>query len=378
MPTSLCPLTVQPIQSWRDRRAFLEYPRRRYRGDPLWVPPLRRDQEQLLGFRPHPFYEQNEIQCFLARRGGEVCGRIAAVHNRGHNEFHQEHRGFFGFFECDDDLQAAQALMDAARHWLAQRGLHCVRGPVSPSTNYSAGILVDGFDSPPTFLLPYNPPYYAALIEGCGFRKTQDLYAYRGSRDMLPAIQNKTEPMAQEIIRRYGLRLRPLDRSRFRGDVMEFLSVFNRSALRHWCFVPLSPAEIEHLAQGLSWLLVPEMTVAAEMDGKMVGVALALPDYNPCIRRIGGRLFPFGFLRLLSAKRRITKYRIMTANVLPEYQLLGLGLVLLRAMVSPALARGVDEVEFSWVAESNSLSRGALEKGGAQRIKTYRVYDLEP
>ncbi|MGA2066369.1 MAG: GNAT family N-acetyltransferase [Thermoguttaceae bacterium] len=371
-------LIVRPVQSAGDRKRFLEFPWQLYRGNPHWIPPLRREQAELAGYRRHPFYRRNEAQTFLALRGEKVCGRIAAIHNRDYLDYQKDARGFFGFFECEDDAGAARALLEVAREWLAKRGLHALRGPINPSINYSAGVLIEGFDSPPTFLLPYNRPYYAALLEGCGCRKTQDLYAYWGDREMLPAIQAKTDPVADQITERYGLKIRTLRRWRFRREVGEFLSVFNRSAVSHWSFAPLSPAEVRHLANGLRWLLVPDMAVAAEIDGKLVGVALALPDYNPLIRKIDGRLFPFGFLRLLAGKRKITKYRIIAANVLPEYQLLGLGLVLLRAMVPPARSRGIEEAEFSWVAESNRLSRGALEKGGAKRIKTYRVFDWEP
>ena len=244
--------------------------------------------------------------------------------------------------------------------------------------NYSWGTLVEGFDSPPTFLMPYNPPYYGELLEGYGFRKVQDLYAYWANVDMLPASSAKHGPVADQIVRRYGVRVRPMNRSRFREDVEAFLRIYNRSMANHWAFVPMSEAEVRHMAAGLKYLLAPELAVAAEIDGQFVGAALCLPDFNPRIKQIDGRLFPFGFIRLLAGRRKIEKVRLLAANVLPEYQLLGIGLVLLRAMVAPALACGYQEVEYSWVAESNLLSRGSLEKGGARRNKTYRVYDWNP
>ena len=370
-------MTVQAVQSRRQKKRFLDFPWRLYRDDPLWIPPLRTDEAGLVGFRPHPFYGQNESQAFLALDGGEVCGRIAAIDNRAHNQYHHEQRGFFGFFECRDDPRVAAALLDAARDWLARRGLHELRGPTSPSLNYLIGTLVEGFDSPPAFMMPYNPPYYASLLEGYGFRKTQDLYAYCGDVEMLPAIRVKTDPLAEQINRRYGIRYRTLNRSRFVEDVEQFLSIFNRSLVGHWGFVPPSPAEVKYLARGLSWLLVPELAVGAEIDGKLVGVALALPDYNPRIKKIRGRLFPFGFIRLLARRHKIRSYRLVAANVLPAYQLQGVGLALMGALLSKGLERNAREVEFSWVAESNALSRGALEKGGARRSKTYRVFDLE-
>jgi GNAT superfamily N-acetyltransferase len=370
-------LLVKPVQTRRDKRRFLEFPWRLYRDDPYWIPPLRGDDKRMVGYRRHPFYEQNECQTFLAFRGGEVCGRIGAVHNRTHNEYFKEQRGFFGFFECCDDREAAHALFDAARDWLAQRGLQQLRGPTSPSLNYMAGTLIEGFDSPPSLMMPYNPSYYASLIEGYGFRKVQDLYAYYGRLDMLGPVQAKLDPIARQIIERYQIRIRTMRRRRFRQDVAESLAIFNRSMVGHWGVVPFTPAELDYLAKGLCWLLVPEMAVGAEIDGKLVGVAIALPDYNPRIKQIDGRLFPFGFIRLLANKRKIKKFRVMAANVLPEYHLLGVGLVLMKAMTPMGIEWGANEAEFSWVAESNAASRGALEKGGAERIKTYRVYDLE-
>ncbi|NUQ61775.1 MAG: N-acetyltransferase [Pirellulales bacterium] len=370
-------LTVIPVSDRADRKRFLTFPWQLYRDDPNWVPPLRRNQEELVGYRRHPFYERNECQTFLAMRGGDVCGRIAAIVNHGHLERYKDERGFFGFFECVEDPRVAAALFDAARQWLADRGLKSVRGPLNPSLSYEVGTLVEGFDSPPTFMMTYNPPYYPRLIEGCGFRKVQDLYAYWGSVEMLPAIQARYQRNSDQILERLGVHLRPLDRSHFIEDVERFLDVFNRSLSNTWGFVPMTPAEVRHAAEGLRHLIVPELALGAEIDGQMAGAVLCLPDYNPRIKRIDGRLFPFGALRLLYAKRRIPRLRILSANVLPEYQLLGVGLVLLSGLVPKAIDWGVREAEFSWILESNALSRGSLEKGGAKRYKTYRIYDLD-
>lgn len=371
-------VTIQPVTTWHQRRQFLGFPQRLYRNDPNWVPPLRDQEKELVGYRPHPFYEKNRVQTFLAYRGNEVSGRIAAILNQMHIEYRGDRRGFFGFFECVDDQAVANALFDAARQWLAQHDIACLRGPCNPGLNYTAGTLVEGFDSPPTFLMTYNPPYYGRLIESYGFHKAQDLFAYYANLDMLPERDAKLGPVAEQIVERLGIRVRELDKRHFLDDVKIFLSVYNRSMVNTWGFVPLSEAEIRHLAKGLRHLLVPELAVGAEIDGRPAGIVLALLDYNPRIRRIGGRLFPFGFVHLLWNRRKIKKVRLLAANVLPEYQLMGVALVLLRAMVPKGLAWGIEEVEYSWIAESNSLSRGALEKGGARRIKTYRVYDFDP
>jgi len=371
-------VVVQPVTTRRQQRQFVQFPWTLYRDDPHWVPPLRGNLQEMVNFRPHPFYENAAIQTFLATRDGEVCGRIGAIENRWHLARYQDARGFFGFFECVDDPEVAHGLLDAACGWLAERGLSKVRGPISPSMNYEVGLLIDGFDSPPTFMMTYNPPYYAELLEGYGFRKTQDLYAYEGQVDMLPRLRARYEHLVEHMIAEYGIRLRSLDTSRFVEDVEDFLTVFNRSLTNTWGFVPMSPNEIRHVSRGLRHLIVPELAVGAEIDGRMIGAVFCLPDFNPRIKAIDGRLFPFGFLRLLWNKEKIKKVRIISANVLPEYQLQGVGLVLLHGLLPKALEWQLEEAEFSWVLESTSLSRGSLERGGTKRTKTYRLYDLDP
>lgn len=371
-------LVVQPVTSKREQKLFLQFPWTLYRGDANWIPPLRTNQRELVGYRPHPFYERNESQTFLALRSGQVVGRIAAILNRGHIERFGDQRGFYGFFECRDDPEAAAGLFDAVRRWFAARGIEKLRGPVNPSLNYELGLLIEGFDSPPTFMMTYNPPYYQRLIEDYGFRKTQDLYAYWGHVSMLPEIRAKLKPVCDKISERLGARVRYLNKRRFLDDVREFLNIYNQSLTNTWGFVPMSEGEVRHMASALRWLMVPELALGVEVDGRMAGAVFGLPDYNPRIKKIDGRLFPFGFIHLLRNKRAIKRIRVISTNVLPEYQLLGLGLVLLDGLVPKALEWGIEEAEFSWVLESNALSRGSLEKGGAKRIKTYRLYDLYP
>ncbi len=368
---------VRPVTTARERREFLLLPWKLYRGDPNWIPPLRGQQAELVGYRPHPFWRRNRIQTFLAYRGGEPCGRIAAIVNYNHNECHKENRGFWGFFESINDREVAARLFDAARAWLEQNGMQGLRGPMNPSLNYTLGILVEGFDRPPSFMMTYNPPYYPELIESCGLRKCQDLYAYEGWIHQLPEVTARFGPTAHQIMERLGLKLRPLDRKNFLRDVEAFIDLYNKSLIGTWGFVPMSKEEVRHVAKGLRYLLVPELALGAEIEGRLVGAVLCLPDYNPRIKAIDGRLYPFGFLRLLRRKDKIKRVRVLAANVLPEYQRMGIGLVLLHGLVPKALEWGIEEAEFSWVLESNWLSRGSLEKGGAVRTKTYRIYDVE-
>lgn len=370
-------VVVKPVNSWRAKKQFLRLPWKLYSDDANWIPPLRRNQAELVGYRRHPFHDVAEVQTFLAYRDGQPQGRIAAIVYHAHIERHNEKLGFFGFFESINDQQVASALFDAARDWLAQQGMQAIRGPMNPSIHYEIGLLIDGFDSPPRFMMTYNPPYYADLIEGYGFRKAQDLYAYWGHVEMIESLDHKLSFIIQEATKRFRIKLRQFDRSRFRDEVLQFLEIYNEASSGQWGFVPLSKGEVEHISASLRHLICPEMTAVAEIDGRPVGAVFALLDYNPRIREIDGRLFPFGFLRLLSNRRAIKEIRIIAAEVLPEFQRWGVGLVVLASLVPAVLRWGITGAEFSWVLESNQLSRGSLERGGAQRIKTYRLYDYD-
>lgn len=369
------PVAIEPVRTWSQRRAFFHLPWRIYTDYPLWVPPLRGNLKELLGWKRHPFYEHARIELFLARRGGQVVGRIGAIIDEHHNERYQERRGFFGFFESIDDKSVSRALLGAAWDWLQAEGMDCLRGPANPSMNHECGLLVEGFDSAPSFMLTYNPPYYAALFEDFGLRKAMDLLAYEGNRTGLPWVEGRLDSIVESAIERFKVKIRHLDRSRFQQDVEMFLELYNRGMEGNWGFVPLPAGEVKAIAATLKHLLIPELALAAEIEGEPVGVVLGLPDYNPAIRRIDGRLFPLGFLEIFKLRRHPKRVRVLSIAVVPEYQMWGLGLVLMKALVPHALERGVDEAEFSWILETNRLACGSLDKAGAKIAKRYRMYD---
>jgi len=349
-----------------------------YKNDPNWIPPLRQNQKELVGFAKHPFYDHSRGQAFLALREGQPVGRVLAIVNNVHIEKYKERRGFFGFFESTEDAEVANGLFDAARDWLAEHDCHDMRGPVNPSMNYECGLLVDGFDSPPLFMMTYNPPYYGDLIEGYGFQKAQDLYAFWGHFDMIEKLDKKLAFVVEEATRRFNVKLRRMSKKNFEQEVRMYLNVYNESIDGTWGFTPLSEAEIEHMSGSLKHLIAPEMTSIAEVDGRPVAAAFTLLDYNPRIKKIDGKLFPFGFIRLLWNRRAIKTIRLIATTVIPEYQRWGLGVVILSRLVPEAQAWGIQEGEFSWVLESNHLSYASLKRGGAKLTKTYRIYDYGP
>lgn len=368
-------ISVSAVTTRAQQKKFLNLPWKIYQGDPHWVPPLLVDQKQLVGFGSHPFCRENKVQAFLAERDGETVGRIVAIVNHAHNERYKEKRGFFGFLETINDEAVSAQLFDAAAEWLRQQGMTEMRGPCNPSLNYECGLLIDGFDMMPTFMMTYNPSYYPGLCDAYGFDKSQDLISFWGHIDMVETLDKKMSFVIEEAKRRFNITLRPMNTRKFTEEVRMFLNIYNKSHVGTWGFTPLSDAEVLTLAKSLRYLIVPEMTSVAEVDGKPIGAVFGLLDFNPRIKKINGRLFPFGFLRLLANKRAIKRVRLVSTNVLPEYQRWGVGLVLMSRLVQELFDWGIEIAEFSWVLESNHLSRATLERGGAKIDKMYRLYD---
>jgi len=249
------------------------------------------------------------------------------------------------------------------------------RGPVNPSLNYTCGLLIDGFGSPPVFLTTYNPRYYAALIEACGFAKAQDMYAYEMDVALLAQLVDRYKPAVMSALDGEDLVVRRFDRSRFAAEIRTFLEIYNRALDGTWGFTPLQQSEAKHIAVELGHIIAPEFAAFAMVNGKTVGAVLALLDYNQIIRKLDGRLFPFGIFRLMWGRKRINVARAMAVIMVPGHQQSGFGIVLLDRLVEAAKPWGLKGWEFSWVLESNHNSRGTLKRAGTKLAKTYRIYD---
>jgi GNAT superfamily N-acetyltransferase len=369
------PVLVRPVVTWRDRRRFQRFTWSIYAGNSNWVPPILSQERQLLGWGKHPFFDDAECVTLLAERGGRTVGRLAVLVNHVHNRKYNERLGFFGFFECMNDAAVTGSLFEAGNSWLRQRGMTAVRGPVNPSLNYTCGLLLDGFDRPPCFLMTYNPPYYAALLESCGFTKSQDLYAYEMDTAQFAVLAERYKPAILAALERYKLVIRPLNPRKYQQEIEKYLDIYNRSLEGTWGFTPLQPREAQHIARELRHVIVPQFALFAEIEGQPIGALLLLLDYNQILRKLDGHLFPFGFVRLLTGQRHITAARAMAMTMVPGYQSSGLGIVLLDHTVDAAAKWGIQQYEFSWVLESNARSRGSLERAGTKITKTYRLYD---
>ena len=365
-------LRVSAVRGRHHRERFIALPYTLHRGDACWAPPLRRDVRLRLSRKKNPFFAHAAAEHFLAERGGTVVGRITAIENRAHNDFHSDRVGFFGFFECARDPEAAAALFDAAGEWLSARGLDVMRGPVSFSTNDEAGLLVEGFDTPAVLMMPHNPPYYAALVEGAGFRKAKDLLAYQRRFDTPP---QRLHEAARRLSARRGITVRALDMKRFDAEVEVVKELYNQAWERNWGFVPLTDAEIDFLAAQLRPVVVPDLIAFAEHQGRPIGFAVVLPDLNVALRKNPrGRFFP-GILRVLLASRRIDRVRVLLLGTVREWRGKGVDALLDGKVWAEAHRRGYRWAEAGWILEDNQPMRNGLANLGFEVYKKYRLYE---
>jgi GNAT superfamily N-acetyltransferase len=371
-------LRVRTARERRDLNRFVDLPYRIHARDPLWVPPLRRDVDLLLSRTKNPFFEHAEAEYFIAERGDAVVGRIAAISNRLHNETHDDRVGFFGFFECIDDQDVADALLAAAGEWCRVQGHDVLRGPASFSVNDECGLLVDGFDTPPTLMMPHNPRYYIRLLERAGLTKAKDLLVYQGgSEDHYVPVPERLTRATELIRQRQGIVIRPLNMKDFEGEVERIKELYNSAWEKNWGFVPMTEHEIDHLAEQFKPVVIPELVPMAEKDGKLIGFGIALPDLNVVFRKNrSGRLFPM-ILRLLwmLKTRRIRRARILLLGVVPAFQGKGIDAVLYHWIWTRSGERKIYWGEAGWILEDNPAMNAGLEKMTFRVYKTYRLYD---
>jgi hypothetical protein len=373
---------VKPVgagASWRD---FFDAAEICQGHDPMWVPPLRFMQRSQLNPKKNPWFRHGDAGLFVARRGGKVVGRISAQIDRSHLDLRDDETGFFGFFECIDDQAVANALFEVAATWLRARGMVAMRGPFSLNINEESGLLVDGFNAPPRMVMGHAQPYYAALVEGAGFAKRIDMFAYLTPQDTgLPAKQIKWLQRAVDRDKRLGVRC--LDKKNFDRDIATIVNIFNAAWADNWGFVPLTQADMMHMATELKPLLVPELVSFATVNGEPAAMCVALPDLNEIIRDLRGRLFPFNWAKL--AWRLLTKTtycsgtRVPFMGVLPEYKNKATGSVLalltVGAVREASLKLRLPITEMSWVLETNTQTRHSIEDIGGRPYKTYRIYE---
>ncbi len=366
-------MIVVPVQKKREMKQFIDFPWQLYDGNPDWVPPLRRDMKASFDPDRHPFYKHSEAQLFLALRRGVPVGRIAAIRNRNHERVHGESVGFFGWFECVDDDWVGSSLLDAARAWLRERGISRMRGPASFSMNETCGVLLGGDPGPPTIMMAYNPPWYPRLLEMAGLEKVKDLFAW-----ILPVTDPPPQLLRAEKIvsARYGIRTRPLQKKKMRSEMGRVRELFNAVWEENWGFVPMTDAEIVHMAAHLKPIVDPNLAIFAESrTGDTIGFALAIPDFNQVLRHMNGRLLPFGILKAAVHSRRIDFTRVLILGLKKEWRGKGVDHLLTLALYRGARAGGYKNAELSWILEDNTAMNRALERLGGRVSRTYRMYE---
>jgi ribosomal protein S18 acetylase RimI-like enzyme len=366
--------SVTVVRSGRELRDFVFFPENLYRGDPNWVPPLWRDELRSYNGRNNPILANSDFTLLLARAGDRVLGRNLVYVDRAFNAYYGSTIGFFGAFECVNDPEIAAGLLAGTESWLRQRGMSAVRGPIHPVAE-SWGFLLQGYDSPPVFMAPYNPPYYHDLVSRLGYAKAKDLLAYEADAGSGYRIPERFTRFCRDLrARRPQLTVRRIDTRHLQRDAEHVWEISNIALKNNWGYVPLDRAVMQDMINKLKPVLDPDAVWLAFDGERAVGYSLGFPDLNAILKKIRGRLLPFGFLRLLTGIKKIRRYRLFGLAVLPEYQSRGLD-VLLYVSLYDALAPRRIRLEANYILEDNFKIRNPLEKMELRHTKTYRIYE---
>jgi GNAT superfamily N-acetyltransferase len=369
-------IKILPVNSKQLLKSFIMLPLELYKDDPNWVAPLISEQYKFFNPRHNPYYQHSEVQLFVATEDGRVVGRISAHTNTQHQKEHQEDIGFFGFFDCVNRKDVAQALFNAAADWNRNQGFASMRGPLNFSVNQEVGLLIDGFDSPPMVMMRHDHPYYQDLFAACELTKTMDLYAYLSERTEMP---QRIDRLAALIEKRSGVTIRSLskDKKELRKDIETVFEIYTKAWEYNWGNVPMTKAEFDHIVAELLPLADPELIFIAEKDGKPAGFSLALPNYNEVLKVMNGRINPITMIKALLAKQRISSARVITMGLIKEYQGRGIDSLFYYYSYKNGLPKGLIRGEFSWVLENNTMMIRVAEMLDAIPYKTYRIYDKD-
>lgn len=369
-------LSIRPVRSRRDLKRFVDLPYRLHAGTP-WVPPLRLERRLFLSRRLNPYFKHGEAEYFLAWRDGRVVGRVTAQIDHAFNEFHESRWGTFGFLELEEDGEAMAALLAAAESWLRERGCDRMVGPMDFSMNEESGVLIEGFELEPMIRQPWHPPYYQRLCEGAGLEKAMDLYSWEleiGDReDMLPILFELDKAARGE----HGVTIRRMSRRHLRREMDGFAEIYNAAWAGNWGFVPYSKTDLDaytldmHLVFNRDWFMV------AEKDGETIAIAITLPDVNQVLKRMKGRLLPFGWWRYLNRNRTCDRVRIGFLGVKPEHQHTGVAAALYIEHFDTAARTRQKSGEAGWILETNEAMNRGLEAMSAEIVKRYRVFEKQ-
>jgi hypothetical protein len=371
--TLMAGIEIVVVEGGSELKDFINLPWNLYAEYPRWVPPLKKEVRRLLDPRRHPFWSSAERRLFLALRGSQVVGRIAGIIDRCYNEFHGERMGIWGFFECTDDPAAAAALFSAVETWARLKGMAFLRGPLSPSTNYELGLLVEGFDYLPALMMAYNPPYYSRLIESCGFAKEKDLLAFLIDGDY--RLPEWMDSLAGRIARKKGIRIRPFRPKDEDAEFALIKEIYNDSWSANWGFVPLSDAEMRDIQKSVMPFADPDLAFFIYYEDEPAAVCVIFPDINPLLKRLNGRIGLLGLLKALLYRREITGLRCLMFGIKEKYRQLGIPMLAFHHIFE--VVRQKDKyrsVELGWTLEDNAAVNTLAVEAGARPYKRYRIF----
>ncbi len=367
-------IEIKPVENHSDLLKFIRFVWEINKSDPNWVPPLIVDRLKVLNKEKNPFFKHAEAAYFLAYKNSKLVGRIAAITNQMHNDFHEDNTGFFGFLEGVNDPQVFEVLLNTAKNWLKDKGKDRMIGPMNPSTNDEIGFLVDGFDTPPFFMMPHNPPYYKDIMNHLNYEKEKDLLAYHIDKDQIN-ISDKLKQVAKSTKEKVGVRIRTIDINNFDEELEKVRHVYNNAWAKNWGFVPMTPEEFDFIAADFKKIIDPRVVLVAEVKDEPVGFSLALPDYNEVFAKIrNGKLFPTGWLKFLRYRKKISSLRVITLGVVQKYQQSGIGGIFYLETFERGVQNGYYRAEMSWILEDNELMNRSAKLLGGDPYKTYRIY----
>jgi hypothetical protein len=368
------PVTVAPVRSWGDLRAFVDLPYRLHAATP-WVPPLRLERYAFLSRRLNAFFEHGRALYLLARRGERVVGRLTVGVDEAFNAFHGSAWATFGFLELEDDPEVLPALLAAARAWAAQRGCDRLVGPMDFTMNDESGVLVEGHDLRPLVRQPWQPPYYAARCEQAGLAKAMDLLSWRLDVFDRDRVRPSLWRIAERARTVHGVTVRPMSRRHLRRELEAFADIYNSAWSGNWGFVPYGKADLDAYAAELQLVYSPGWFMVAELDGEPIAMAITVMDVNQVLARMGGRLLPLGWWHFLRRHRTIDQVRVGFLGVKPQYEMTGAAALLYEHHYDLAERTPLKGGEAGWILETNRGMNRGLEAMGGEVVKRYRVYE---
>jgi hypothetical protein len=366
-------IEIISVEKNRELKDFIDLPWKIYAEYPKWVPPLKKELRRMLEPGIHPFWAFSERILLLARRGAETVGRIAGIIDRHHNDLHGEKMGIWGFFECADDPGAAASLFSSMETWALRKGMTFLRGPLNPSVNYEVGLLIDGFEHPPALMMPYNPPYYPSLVESCGFTKEKDLFAFRiDAPYQLPEWMNR---LAERMDQKKGIHIRGF---RLKDPNPEFAlvrEIYNDCWSDNWGYVPMTDHEMLEVGISMAKIADPDLAFFIYFEDEPAGVCVILPDINPLLKRLNGRIGLSGLLKVLLYRGEITGLRCLIFGIKEKYRQMGLPLLAFRYLYEMVRKKQKYRyLEMGWTLKDNESVNFLIEEAGARIHKKYRLF----